>query len=550
MHKRVLAVEALLLLAVAANGACTLIGAGIGAASDRSKKDVRVAGWQFEQVAPGTRLNLFLKNGSTVAGTYLDRGVSDMTPTSAAGLPARPSIRLLVAGQTLSFATDDVALVEIPAKRHGKRIGTLVGLAVDVVVFAVLLADQPPPCVQSDTNLCIGGSCPLIYSHDGSGYTLDAEMFGGSLFQASQRADRARLARLAEQKGQYRIRMTNEQQEIQQVDQVRLLVIDHPEGVEIVPTLEGELMTFGHREAPIRAADLSGADVLTLVRDDDETSWISTPFGRRLDDPTQLRDGIVLDFIRPVGAETVTLAFTVRSTAWASTLLNRLVGLQGRDVDRWRERMNAVPAERTAFHQALAREGLLRLSVWDGQAWRDSAVLANIGPAAPRRQAVRLDLSGISGSSLRVRLDGTPGLWTVDAAAADYSSKPAVAVRHLDPIRATSQDGRDLRSVLSAADGRYYTMPTTHDAADLVFDAPPPVAPGQRRSFIFEAAGYYSTLVPPTEPRVALFDQLVSTPGAFARYSLGLADEELNLARASLAATVRGQSPAPVPRAH
>jgi hypothetical protein len=43
----------------------------------------------------------------------------------------------------------------------------------------------------------------------------------------------------------------------------------------------------------------------------------------------------------------VTLAFTVRSTVWALILLNRLVGL--RDVKRWLERMNAVPADRAAF---------------------------------------------------------------------------------------------------------------------------------------------------------------------------------------------------------
>lgn len=516
---------------------CTLLGIGIGAAVDHGKHDVEVAGWQFEEVKPGTQLELILKSGETIKGEYLDRGATGAAGASSAAAPVVPSIRLLVEEKKLSYAVDDVGMVRIRPGRSGKRVGAILGLGVDLAL--VYAASRPIPC-DPEPNLLFGcnstGSCPFAYSYDGQSYILEGEMFGGAIFKASQRADRVRFERLVAHEGEYRVRLANLNQEIQYVDQVRLLVVDHPEGAEVLPTLGGELVSFAHRLPPDRAVDLRGANVLSLVRDDDGDPWTSVPFGRDPTDPAQLRDGLVLEFPRPPDAQTVKLAFTLKSTTWAAGLLNRLVGLQGRDVDAWRDRMNAQPAERVAFHNALRREGVLRLSVWDGQDWRDTTVLANVGPGAARRQAVRLDLREVPGRTLRIRLDSTPGMWMVDAAAADYSGDLPSSVLELEPSRATGHDGRDLRGALSAADGRYYTMPTTSDSAEVAFTEPPPPSPGHHRTFIFEASGYYSILVPPTEPRLALFDELVGTPGAFARYSLGLAAEEVARAQAGLTA--------------
>lgn len=61
-------VAAILLLTAAAAG-CTLLGFGIGSAIDSGKYDAEVAGWQFQEVKPGTELELNLKNGASVEGT-------------------------------------------------------------------------------------------------------------------------------------------------------------------------------------------------------------------------------------------------------------------------------------------------------------------------------------------------------------------------------------------------------------------------------------------------------------------------------------------------
>ena len=76
------------------------------------------------------------------------------------------------------------------------------------------------------------------------------------------------------------------------------------------------------------------------------------------------RDGLVLEFARPAGARHVTLAFTARSTKWASHLLSRVLALHGRELPLWTARMNTDAEARREFFSAQRREGLLTVSVW------------------------------------------------------------------------------------------------------------------------------------------------------------------------------------------
>jgi hypothetical protein len=59
------------------------------------------------------------------------------------------------------------------------------------------------------------------------GYDESHETFGGAIFHAAQRTDVDNLDHLAEVGGAYRVKLTNELQETQYVDELKLLVVDH-----------------------------------------------------------------------------------------------------------------------------------------------------------------------------------------------------------------------------------------------------------------------------------------------------------------------------------
>jgi hypothetical protein len=116
-------------------------------------------------------------------------------------------------------------------------------------------------------------------------------------------------------------------------------------------------------------------------------------------------------------------------------------------------------------------------------------------------------------------------MWMLHGAEADFSRTPALAVTDLEPASARTVHGDDIRGLLATVDGRRYVMNPGLDSADLVFDALPP-KPGLLRSFVLEATGYYTILVPAEgEPQRALYDTLIREPGAFGRYSAELMAE-------------------------
>jgi hypothetical protein len=134
-----------------------------------------------------------------------------------------------------------------------------------------------------------------------------------------------------------------------------------------------------------------------------------------------------------------------------------------------------------------------------------------------------VDLSGVTGETVRLRLDSTPGFWTVDSVAADFGGQGELRVTEVPPVSARAHDGADLRQALRRADGDRYVMRDRQQWADLSFVAPPPV-PGRARSVLLRTSGYYVPHVwsdrPPQTARIAA---LLDEPGAFGRFAVARA---------------------------
>ena len=565
---------------------CTLIGFGIGAAIDKSHKrpDI-VEGWRITRIEKGTRVNVFLRDGRQVQGIfnglsfdgkeYAQRYEERQKQADGGALPplgdtitvSRPNGKttagrlegfelasitvrpegsspaldvpferlsaVSLAGheplsgaqlQTLSgqgalplrsrmavgddlIPVEHVSRIEVPHRGHAKAIGALLGLAVDGLIIAALIDYYSHPLFNT--------SCPYVASFDGQRYAPEGEVFAGAMFRASPRSDRLVLEHLAESHGEYRLRLTNELQETQYVDEVKLIVVDGPEDARVVPGPGGRLHGLRSRVAPVEATDLRGSNVLPLVASRDGEAWVSSPFGRDPESPEDRRDGLVVEFPRPPGASSVSLTFAAETTPWASTLLRRVLALQGTHLTAWTERMNADRAARSRFQEALRREGQLILSVWTGVSWRAVGIVTS-------HQSVDLDLGGIPGERLRVRLDSSAGLWSVDSIEAAFGADAPADALELSPLSAKTREGKDVLALVAMRDGRHHLMKPIVGAVDIAFAAPARNA-GRRRTLILKAAGYYNIEIPSGQERQeALFERLVSEPGAFGQYSLQL----------------------------
>ncbi len=512
---------------------------GLGPGADLVRKTGRVTKGELRGIAPGF-VAMRERSSSPQRLMELDQvaRLSDAAGRSLRGEELRtlaeerrvPSVVNLVLEQPTGNRTlelGQVASVTLPAQPGGRwKKGMLIGLALDaVVVTAVVIAncgDLIFGCPDSSTPTT---SCPLVDSFDGREWRLDAEPLGGAFYPAAERTDVARLDHLVETRGEYRLRLRNDQQEIDHVDALALRVVDHPPGTQIVPDQQGRLHVLRGEERPRTAQVLSSAQgnrpsdaVAALLSRADGQTWASDLWARDASVAADLRDGVELAFQRPGGASSAVLVARVGATALGGRLLAQVLALHGRDLGFFYASLARDPAARARFERAREREVLPTVRVWDGSQWRSVGFLRDLPSLVQRDQAVPLDLRGIDGA-LRLRIDGPRGLWSIDRAIVAFTTGEDFKETRLAASRATREDGRDVTDVLGSIDGRRHSLRPQRDSVTLTFAAPP-VRRGRERTVLVEATGHYSVIVPADgEPQREAFRRLVDEPGAVARFA-------------------------------
>jgi hypothetical protein len=211
------------------------------------------------------------------------------------------------------------------------------------------------------------------------------------------------------------------------------------------------------------------------------------------------------------------LVVDAQNTPWVPAMLAAFVTMHGGATPAWYHSLDTRPAKLQEFGAMMAREGFLQVSVWSGDRWLPRGAISAPGPELAKRQVLPLDLAGVDGDTVRIRLESAPSFWWIDHL--DPSDERPMRVRTLDPVAAPDTGGRDMLPLLTQVDRRYYTM-ETGEAAELRFQVPP-VPTGQSRSYLVRSTGWYRIRAAAEgETEVALLDRLLVEPGAASRFSV------------------------------
>jgi hypothetical protein len=164
---------------------------------------------------------------------------------------------------------------------------------------------------------------------------------------------------------------------------------------------------------------------------------------------------------------------------------------------------------------------MLLIKLWNGENWQTAGFVWEVGANVFRDQLVRLDIQGIPGEVLQVKLESTAGFWMINSVQVDYTPDLPLDVTELSISEAKDHLGTDLQQILQATDNRYYEM-STGDWAELIFRVPPPKKEYQR-SFILKTSGYYTINVTADGvPQTELVTRFITEPAAFGQYTLQL----------------------------
>ncbi len=296
----------------------------------------------------------------------------------------------------------EIHSISYATTKNGRIIGGAIGALVDAtVVISLVVSSQ-----QHQSSYATGHSCPFVYSFDGDGYVFDSETFSGAICPALQRTDWDDLEQLVMVNGSCSLRVENHLPETQYVDALKLIVVDHPQGSRVIAGAPGEIHTVFEPQRPVEAVDDRGNVVLPLLARADSLSWISDPIGRDPEDPAAVRDGLTLAFDVAQGSDSAKLILSARNTFWAAELEERLLKLQGTDLDRWYEAMESSREFRDSFVDIVRREAMLSVQIWTGESVEAGAI-PRVPGAIPGQ-----DLCGAGGSPAghRAPASGPPGI--------------------------------------------------------------------------------------------------------------------------------------------
>jgi len=416
---------------------------------------------------------------------------------------------------TIPFA--DIHQVWVRRKATASSVAMVAG-AVLLAVGAVVIATTPQKSHDPDWD----DSCPFLYSWNGEEYVLDAEPYGAAISEGLKRTDWVEMSNLRPADGKYSVLLTNELEETQYTDELKLVAVDHAPGVTVAPDLAGRFLAFSDPRPPLTAVDRkTGRDVLTFVATNDRAFWLSDLEGRDPDGDGEFRDELVFEFPKPAGAKTAKLLANVWTTAWGSKAAGMFLEHYGTSLPSKYADVDGHGPFYAKFMTWVAAEELAVLKVWveTPKGWQARAMMAGGAPAITKDKAYTLAVGDVPGEILRIKLRPPVNFWMVNSLAVDYGEGSALAVAEIPAEKAVDHAGRDARDILASTDGSYLVSPHAGERTELVFPAPPLKA-GLERTVFVKASGFYKVHVDATgEPKAALAERVLTEPGFAARYS-------------------------------
>jgi hypothetical protein len=455
-----------------------------------------------EVVPPGTT---GLLRQRVVGITFRD-GTEKRFDNGVVAFIANDSIHSTVAKEKYGAPLADVQRVWVEVIDPVKTTAAVIGVT---VITAVALAGAV---------VAMKESCPFVYSWDGSRYVFDAEPYGGAITRGLERDDYGDLEHLRpDSAGMYRLLVTNEVNEIQYTNAMRLIVVDHRPGASFEMDEWGQLHAVTSAVPPRSAVDQDRRDLVPWLRANDALIWEPLP---PADPAGSVRQEIVLTFPKPHGATQGKLIARVATGLWGSHMIREMLDLRGSAVTEWYAAVDTVRAAQDSLRAWNVREELyvLKIDVDESGSWQPRALLPGGGPFISETRVVPLDVSRAVGDSVRLRIRPPSGFWALNSFAMSYPDhERPIAVDTLPPLTARTSDGRDVLPDLAMSDDRYYPMPTTSDRAVVSFRAPPS-RPGTERKVFLHTRGYYRLYLDEVAaPDLVTLRRITEEPDAAAR---------------------------------
>ncbi|MDP4224338.1 MAG: hypothetical protein Q8868_13610 [Bacteroidota bacterium] len=327
-------------------------------------------------------------------------------------------------------------------------------------------------------------SCPFVYTNDGSGFLFTGEIFSGATQPGLQRDDYMLLPRIGLADGTYKIRLTNEVNEVQSIDYAGIIVADHSVNTSVLIDKYGKIHSVQRLSLPLTARNGTGIDISNVLKSKDSLNYsgdMSIKKGNGI-------ETIYLTFLKPQKAESAKLVIRAKNTFWLDILFTKFHKLFGsRYKDFTAKQESASPDKLKKF--LLDQNIPLSVYIKKDSRWQLCDYFNIAGPMALRDDILPIDLSSINSDTVEIKLETGFLFWELDYAGMDFSNDEEVVTYSLRPDQAVSGSGDDVSNLLASRDKNYLVLKEVGDEVSLVFNEPS--QQNAERSIFLHTSGYY-----------------------------------------------------------
>lgn len=335
---------------------------------------------------------------------------------------------------------------------------------------------------------------PPVYLKFWENYFVDAELHGPTAGQGFTMTEWTAAEDVTTVDGKTRVSLRNELDEPKATDELRIMVVDHPPGMTVVPDLSGTMHTVQRAVAPKKARDGRGRDILPLVAAKDGRFWMTSDEERNPRKKEGLRDELIFEFPKPSGAKKAKLLMNATNTAWASNFASSFIEVPGTGSYERLPKANTASLAGGRARDWYQEDEFYRLRVWveSRNGWQTRQMIYGGGPFVAKDMVYEMNIKGTPGSTLKVKLMPPAGFWKIDRVAVDYSQDYASPPLELMADSAAAPDlaAGDVLAALAREDGQCLMLPNRGDAAEITF-TPPSLSPGKERSIILKTVCRY-----------------------------------------------------------
>lgn len=469
--------------------------------SIKLSEDQKTAACILDTLAPEHKLHLV--NGRKGKMQYNKKDANDLLILSEVHIHI-PQDNIVSPG-SYTLQLDKVNKIEVIEKDKKRTTNSYVVGAVGYTLGAMAVAAVIIAATKS--------SCPFVSAYNQKDFSLQGEIYGGAIYPQLARHDFMPLKMSSLADGSFQVKISNELKERQYTDMADLWVITHEANTKVLADDAGNLYSISHPQSPVTAifenkkdvtAALSKADDNSLLYFDDTTSASAT-------------NEVVIRFNKKAVDQKGKLILSLKNSYWLDYLYGKLVERLGTYYTTYMAQQKKKTA--TELLKWVNEQHIpLTVFVKTNKGWQKIKDLTTIGPLATREIVVPVDCAAITGNEVEIKLSSGFMFWEIDYAAMDFSADDNFTTQKLSPIKATDEQGRDVKSLLEAEDGQDLEQPQIGNVATLIYQARPPASTSQTQSFIFHSKGYYEHIREFSGKPDFAFLEKFTQPGVFAAY--------------------------------